>query len=123
MHGCATDLDGDFWIENAYSGLKWFKGTIFIGEHTKYAGFNTKANARRNVFLSGLEPGVTLSLHGRGSEQCGERAEHGSLSVGNGIASECSTEANAPCGVHPYTRQAETFGCCFHLRLAARSDK
>lgn len=65
MNGCTTKLDGDFWIENAYSGLERFKGVILVRKDTKYAGFDTKANACRNVFLCGLEPGVALGLHGR----------------------------------------------------------
>ena len=65
MNGCATKLDGDFWIENAYSGLERGEGVILVREDTKYAGFDTKANACRNVFLCGLEPGVALGLDGR----------------------------------------------------------
>ena len=65
MNGCATKLDGNFWIENAYSGLERFEGVILVRKDTKYAGFDTKANACRNVFLCGLEPGVALGLDGR----------------------------------------------------------
>ena len=86
MDGCATNFDGDFWIENAYSGLEGFKGSIFVREDTKYAGFNTEANACKNVFLCGLEPGVALGLDGQGSEECVERAEGGRASVGSGVA-------------------------------------
>ena len=67
MNGCATNLDGDFWIENSYSGLEGFKGHIFVREDTKYARFDTEANACKNIVLCGLEPGVALSLHGTGS--------------------------------------------------------
>lgn len=73
MDGCATNLDGDFWIENTYSGLEGFKGRISVREDTKYAGFNTQANACKTIFLCRLEPGVALSLHGRGSEECVEQ--------------------------------------------------
>jgi len=71
MDGCTTELDGDCWIENAHSGLEGFKGVILIREDTKYAGFDTKTNACRNVFLCGLEPGVALGLHRQGSEERG----------------------------------------------------
>ena len=62
MDGSASNLDGSFWIENADSSLERHKGVIFVGEDTKNAGFDTKANACRNVFFCGLEPGVALSL-------------------------------------------------------------
>jgi len=69
VDGCAADLDGDFWIENAYSGLERFKGVISVGKDPKYTGFSTKANTCRNIFLCGLEPGVALRLHTDGDQK------------------------------------------------------
>ncbi|SRR5258706_3983554 len=80
MNGCATKLDGDFWIENAYSGLERFKGFILVRKDTKYAGFDTKANACRNVFLCWLEPGVALGLDGRtDGRRAGGQAERSKI--------------------------------------------
>jgi hypothetical protein len=102
MNGSAADFDGDFWIENAYSGLEGFKSVVLVRKETKDAGFDTKANACRNIFLCRLEPGVALSLDGGGEKGAWRarrmtwRASAGTVAVAV-AGSECST------GVYPST--------------------
>lgn len=62
MNSCRAHFDGNKGIQSSYGSLEGCQVGIFIGKNSEVAWLYAQADTCRNVFLSGLKPGVAQGL-------------------------------------------------------------